>query len=161
MKIRELATADIPEVLRVQDDAYLPQLIESAETFLRKMKLFPAGALGCVDGERLCGYLFCHPWTDGEIVSLDSATLQLPVNADCLYIHDLAVEKACRGRGVARHLMDRGIALAKKAGLRQFGLVAVQDSEPFWARFGFATLRSFEYVPGVPASFMTMSLGQQ
>jgi hypothetical protein len=44
--------------------------------------------------------------------------------------------------------------VADRWSLPRFALVAVQSSEPFWSRFGFAIDRSLVYAPGVTASYM-------
>jgi len=62
MQIRQLTEDDILSVLAVQREAYLPQLIEAAEIFLNKLRLFPQGAIGYFVDGRLCAYIFSHPW---------------------------------------------------------------------------------------------------
>lgn len=158
--IRTLTESDIPAVLRVQKEAYRPELIECADTFLHKMRLFPQGALGYFNGE-MGAYIFVHPWLKESVVPLDHALAKLPAHPDCIYIHDLAVGNAARGKGVGKLLMDRVFAIGEEMGIHTYSLVAVQSSEPFWRRFGFTPVEGFEYVENVEASRMTLERGSR
>jgi len=150
---RLLTPADLPGILAVQRACHPPALQEGAGAFARKLAGFPPGCLGLDGDGRLCAYVFCHPWPAGETVPLDGPAT--PSGAgDCLYIHDLAVLPERRGTGAAAALLARVSALAGQLGLDRFGLVAVQDSGPFWIRQGFRAVRSFEYAPGVSAIYM-------
>jgi GNAT superfamily N-acetyltransferase len=152
--VKPVSDADINEVLRVQRLCYCPELNEAGSAFLKKKTLFPAGCLGAWDGGQMCGYIFSHPWKSGEVVPLDTGGYAIPGDADCLYIHDLAVAPAWRGKAVAKEILTKLFEVAAAEGWKQFALVAVQDSEPFWARWGFQPVRTFEYTPGVKATYM-------
>lgn len=155
--LRVLTTSDIDAVLRVQRQAYrLPQLLERPEVFRRKMDLFPDGAIGEFKDATLVGYVFFHPWKQGEIVSLDTEIARLPDQPDCIYIHDLSVVPECHGRGIAKALFSEVRRVAGSLGISRYTLVAVQDSEPFWARLGFRPLATLEYASGVAATKMVM-----
>jgi len=154
MPIRMLHLEDLPTVLAVQRECYCDQLIENGSTFELKIRKCARGCLGLQRDARIGGYVFCQPWWLGEALPLDDTAPALPDACDCLYIHDLAVIPAWRGTGAAKELLDGVFALAAEMRLRKFGLVAVQSSERFWAGWGFRVVRSFEYAPGVPASYM-------
>ena len=158
LRLRGLSQADLPEVLRVQRSAYRPELIEPSDAFARKMALFPRGAIGCFDDDRLVAYMFCHPWTLGEVVPLGTGSLALPDMPSCLYVHDLAVEPQRRGYGLAGGLVDMAIALARSLGLPCCALTAVQGSEGFWRSRGFEERGGLEYRPGIAAVYMVRRL---
>jgi ribosomal protein S18 acetylase RimI-like enzyme len=154
MIIRKLVSSDLPDILRIQQNVYRPELLESSDTFSRKLMLFPEGCLGCEDDGVLCAYVFAHPWQGDSPVPLDDSNLLLPPKPDALYIHDLAVETAYRGRGLAQDLFGRLLRLAEEKGLGTMSLVAVQNSETFWQRLGFKRGHALSYGPGVSAVFM-------
>ena len=156
MKIRCLEAHDLPGVLQVQRDAYRSELLEAEETFSCMLSLFPDGCLGCFDGDRLVAYVFSHPWHTDQVVPLDHHRTGFPDDADCLYIHDMAVARDYRGRGLARRLLDAVFNLGEQRGVPMFALVAVQDSEPFWEQWGFERGESLFYVAGVPATHMVL-----
>jgi GNAT superfamily N-acetyltransferase len=71
-----------------------------------------------------------------------------------MYIHDLAVLRSHRGRGLARLLLTEVFRVAEELGLKRFGLVAVQNSEAFWQRWGFERREPLMYAPGVSGTRM-------
>jgi GNAT superfamily N-acetyltransferase len=52
----------------------------------------------------------------------------------CVYILDIAVSPACRGRGVARLLLSHVFNIGNRLELGTYTLTAVQSYEPFWSR---------------------------
>ena len=156
LSIRPLESDDISAVLAIQEDVYRPELIETGETFAQKMKLFPSGCLGCFEGDTLLGYVFSQPWYGHEIIPLDAHFTEIPALPDCYYIHDLAVRKICRSRGIGQKLIDSLFPLADSLGIQRFMLVSVQDSEQFWQRWGFIAGRFFEYIKGIKATQMEL-----
>jgi GNAT superfamily N-acetyltransferase len=158
MILRLLTPADIGELHRVEAETYLPALHESDEAFLQLIALFPDGAFGFFDDQGLCGYAFATPTRAGETLALRSVLEHIPADADTFYIHDVAIAHRCRGRGLARQLVERLLALARARGFRRSELVSVQGSAPFWRKFGFETVYEFEYVPGVASAKMRCEL---
>jgi GNAT superfamily N-acetyltransferase len=158
MTIQQLQPADLARVMVIQQQAYVPQLIESETSFLSKMRLFPQGAFGYrVDGQ-LAAYLFCHPWRSRSVVEVSDVLAHLPPFPDCLYLHDLAVHPHYRGLGIARTLIEHAFALGALMNLTAVELVAVQDAAAFWKSIGFIPLHYFEYTAGVPATKMRLEL---
>ena len=158
MLLRQLALADIPEMLEVQREAYEPSLQEPASSFEEKLTLFSRGAVGVILDGRLVAYVVTLAWRGSSVVPLSKAIGELPPEPDTLFIHDLASSPAHRGKGIARVLVERVFAIAAELNIKKFSLVAVQGSEPFWARFGFQPAEAFIYAPGVPATRMTLAL---
>lgn len=154
MLLRPLTADDILLIRQLEADAYLPDLHESDEAFLQLIRLYPAGAIGCFDGERLCGYGFGMPSVAGTVFALREPLERIQEHPDTFYIHDVAVAERCRGRGIGRLLATRLIDLAREKGFARSELVSVQGSAPFWQRFGFEPVADFEYVPRVRATRM-------
>jgi GNAT superfamily N-acetyltransferase len=155
--LRQLALADIPEMLEVQREAYEPSLHEPASSFEEKLTLFPRGAIGAFEGGRLVAYAVTLAWRGSDVVPLSKAIGALPYEPDTIFIHDLASSPARRGKGIAKVLVERIFAIAAEMSITKFSLVAVQGAEPFWARFGFQPVEAFLYAPGVPATRMTLN----
>lgn len=151
--IKTVSESDLPRVVAVQKDSYPQQLWEEEAVFRDKRRLFPEGAFGWYQDGVLQAYVFVHPWRKGETAPLFTANMVLPENPDCLYIHDLAIAPAARGKGAARALVAAAFALAEQNGLEHFSLVAVQNSESFWQKFGFTPYKTLTY-SGVPAVHM-------
>lgn len=156
--MRPLVTADLPDIVGIERESYPPELRESEAAFLSKMAVFRAGALGCWDEAQLCGYAFALPWTAGALVGVAQIIDQLPPAPDVLYLHDMVVAPARRRMGVASRLFGEIRRLAGALHLPHLSLVAVQGSEPFWQRLGFAPIERIEYVPGIAATRMGQTL---
>jgi ribosomal protein S18 acetylase RimI-like enzyme len=120
--------------------------------------VYPAGAIGAFDERGLCGFVFGVPLTRGRTLDLGSPLAALPPHADMFYVHDVAVARRCRGRGIGHELASRLLAVARAGGFRRAELVSVQGSAPFWKRFGFRVIRSFDYAPGAPSVQMAADL---
>ena len=153
-----MTPGDLPQLHRLEAETYLPSLHESDEAFLRIIELFPEGAFGIFEGDELCAYAFAVPLPAGAVLELKTPLRELPPHATMLYIHDVAVGERCRGRGLAKQLVEALLDLARARGLPAAELVSVQGSAPFWQRFGFRRIEAFEYAPGAPATKMTLAL---
>jgi GNAT superfamily N-acetyltransferase len=108
---------------------------ERDEVFAERIRLCPAGCLVYGQGGDVLGYVISHPWRRFAPPALDGLVGALPTDADCWFIHDLALAPPARGRGVV------ALALAELDGLaRAFPvtcLVAVGEAADYWRRHGF------------------------
>ncbi|MBX9758173.1 MAG: GNAT family N-acetyltransferase [Beijerinckiaceae bacterium] len=136
--IRPLSQADVSAVGGIQRLLYRADLIEDLDSFQHKIDLFPRGCLGAFKGNELRAYVFSHPWKLGAPAPLNNADYRLPEGPDCYYIHDLAVHPDNRSEGIANAFIEALCTVAYREGLNTFSLTAVQDSEAYWARWGFA-----------------------
>jgi N-acetylglutamate synthase-like GNAT family acetyltransferase len=57
-----------------------------------------------------------------------------------LYLHDLAVAPAARGRRAANALVAVALERAHADGLHWSALVSVQQSQAFWSALGYASI---------------------
>jgi GNAT superfamily N-acetyltransferase len=101
-----------------------------------RLALFPAGCLIAegAPGEVL-GYAVSHP---GRPPALDSRLGELPSDADCLYLHDVALLPEARGLGLGESLVDLLRALGIRSGFKVLALTAVNRSTSYWRRRGFS-----------------------
>lgn len=138
--VRPMQPDDLAQVLALQEQAYAGAEFEPErrEVYTNRMALAPQFCLVDVgtDG-RLLGYLVSHPWTEGAPPALDAILPRLPQEASCWYLHDCAVDKAAKGRGVAARLHHVALDRAQAQGLRSAALVAVGDAASFWRRLGY------------------------
>jgi ribosomal protein S18 acetylase RimI-like enzyme len=139
-QIRFLKTADMANVLRIQDYCYTEIEPESFDSLQAKILASPRTCLIAESSEGAVGYLIAVPIIYPNLPALNSPTFELAAGVDTLYIHDLAVDKAGRGKGVAQALLRAAIDAAKRSGLSRACLVAIQNSQSFWEQFGFETV---------------------
>lgn len=173
--IAPLGVWPIEQVLAVQRQAYAPHLVEDAAVLLHKIRSADAWqcdfSFGVAESARpahLCGYAIACPWQTGLAPQWNHATAVDCVQADCLYVHDIAIAPTWHGNGLAGMLMRLVLRQARVQadvrGWRYAALVAVQGADAYWQRLGFVPdaasapdLRSF----GADAVWMTHSLAQQ
>ncbi|WP_426615173.1 GNAT family N-acetyltransferase [Bradyrhizobium sp. McL0616] len=140
-----------------------PDLPERPKVFMEKMQLYPRGCGVLVANDAIAGYGLAHPWKQAEIPPLDGFLGRLPEDADCLYVHDVAVLPDFRG-GVARAYVAMIEELARASGIATLALVSVYATRPLWERLGFrpvtpdAELRAKLTSYGESATYMLRDL---
>ena len=145
---------------------YPSQLWESNESFRRRMEQFPEGCMACVNArDELVGYMFCHPWKKDSIVPLNCEDLVIPGSvdlrdADCFYIHDIAVIPSYRRRGIARSFLGMAVGMAIRHGYDEIKGVAVLDSDSYWTKHGFEVVEEVDY-GGVKGRVIVMRLSSR
>jgi GNAT superfamily N-acetyltransferase len=134
---RSMVAADLVAVERIAEIVH-PAYPESEEVPMERLALFPAG---CLIAESpvgaVLGYAVSHPSRLGRPPALDSRLGVLPADADCLYLHDVALLPEARGLGLGDSLVVLLRALAARSGLALLALTAVNRSAPYWRRRGF------------------------
>ncbi|WP_205631462.1 GNAT family N-acetyltransferase [Collimonas fungivorans] len=136
--VRVMSVKDIPAVMQIQAECYPPLMLESEAVFRARLALTPATCwIWSGHGEDAGAYLFSYPSSKDAITALDHP-FKIPAAPDCLYLHDLAVAPAARGRRAANTLVATALEHARTNGLRWSALVSVQQSQPFWSALGYA-----------------------
>ena len=140
VQLKSLKTANMADVLRIQDYCYTEIEPESFDSLQAKILASPSTCLIAESSEGAVGYLIAVPIIYPKLPALNSPTFELAAGVDTLYIHDLAVDSARRRKGVAQSLVRASIDAAKRSGLSRACLVAIQNSQSFWEQFGFETV---------------------
>ena len=135
--IRSMIAADLSAVMAIQAVCYTELVPESQASLEAKRAASPSTCWVAERDGTVVGYLFALPWTAGEPPALDARTCELPRAPDCLYLHDLSVSPRAREGGTGRALVEAFMGHLALLGLTRAALVAVQDSVPYWERFGF------------------------
>ncbi|WP_183240791.1 GNAT family N-acetyltransferase [Bradyrhizobium sp. cir1] len=132
---RPARASDLPAISAIAA-AIHPDLPERPEVFAEKMRLYPDGCRALIADDETVGYGLAHPWRQHRIPLLDGFLELIPNDADCIYVHDVAVLPDCRG-GVARAYIATIEELARASGIAALALVSVYATRPLWERFGF------------------------
>jgi ribosomal protein S18 acetylase RimI-like enzyme len=140
VQLKPLQTEHMADVLRIQDYCYTEIEPESLESLQAKILASPSTCLIADSSEGAVGYLIAVPIIYPHLPTLNAPTFELSADADTLYIHDLAIDNAGRGKGVAQALVGASFDAAKSSGLSRACLVAIQNSQKFWEQFGFETV---------------------
>jgi len=164
-KLRPMQAPDIPAVLTIQEESYPDELLETTGVISARLAAFPDYAWVAEEAQEACAYLFAYPTRLGGVAPFNSEFTRHD-DADCLYLHDLAVGLLASGRGVGPALVRHALAHAGTRGLRHSALVAVQGSREFWSRMGYEACPVQDAAQaenlatyGGSAVYMTRSLG--
>lgn len=135
--IRMMAEADIHAVLEIQAVCYTAVAPESQESLHAKLSVSQSTCfIASLEGTAV-GYLISLPWEFSNPPALNAETCQLPVSPNCLYLHDLAVAPSARKLGTGRALVEAFLTQLRELDLGCASLIAVQNSAPYWERYGF------------------------
>lgn len=139
IEIRPLKPQDLPHLLTVQQQCYPANICERAAVLLQKINDAPAYCWLAVDTvvQEPLGYVLSHPWAGELPPNLDVLWGKLPAEADCFYVHDIAVVPRGRGLHLAERLYHTAKCQAQHHGLHYTALTAVQGAASYWARFGY------------------------
>jgi GNAT superfamily N-acetyltransferase len=160
---RPAHASDLPAIGTIAARIH-PDLPESPEVFAEKMRLCPDGCLVLAAENAIAGYGLAHPWMQHLIPPLDGFLKTLPDDADCLYVHDVAVLPDFRGGGVARAYVATIEGVARSSGIATLALVSVYATRSLWEHLGFraitadAELRSKLVSYGDSATYMLRDL---
>jgi GNAT superfamily N-acetyltransferase len=160
---RRATSSDLPDIMTIAARIH-PDLPERMEVYAEKLRLFPDGCRVLTANEEIVGYGIAHPWVLQRIPPLDAFLGQLPADADCLYVHDVAVLPDFRGGGTADAYIATIAALARSARINALALVSVYGTHVLWRRLGFrvaapdAGLRARLRTYGETAKYMTCDL---
>ncbi len=111
---------------------------ERPAVFREKIRLFGAGCRVLETERSIIGYGIAYPWRLDDVPQLDRFLGEIPPDADCLFVHDVAILPAARGKGAARGFIDHAARLAGPLGLPCLALVSVYGTQDLWGRCGFA-----------------------
>lgn len=134
-----MRSTDLPALCAIADLVH-PDHPESPEALASRLTRFPAGCFLAEGTPGIFGYCLSHPGHVGRPPPLDSVLSELPADADCLYLHDLALVPAARGRGLGEAMVGMLAAVARAHGFDRIALTAVNRSWGFWERQGFCRI---------------------
>jgi ribosomal protein S18 acetylase RimI-like enzyme len=134
---RAMQESDLPAVTAIAEEVH-PDYPESPAVFAERLRLFAQGCLIAADGHgNVLGYAIAHPAILGQPPALNSMLDVLSPQADCLYLHDVALTKATRQSGLGSALVEYLRELTAAQGLVSIALMAVNNSAAYWQRRGF------------------------
>ncbi|MCX9155023.1 GNAT family N-acetyltransferase [Niveibacterium sp. 24ML] len=159
LHVRPMTPGDLDPVFDLQCRAHTPDYHESRAALASR---FARGRKHCFVaelGHHAVAYLLAHPWAGDPPVL--HHPLPAAVQAEHLFLHDLAVLPEARGAGAAAALIAALEKQGRRDGFGEIRLVALVNAVGFWQRLGWKPLpgarldRSY----GVGARVKTRAIG--
>ena len=141
--IRLMTLNDLIAIEHIQAEAYAGYFLESADVIAQRFELSPTTAWVAEREGQVCAYLVGYWSSVGKINPLN-APFTLVENANCLYLHDLALLKIAQGFGVGKKLIRAATEHALGKSAQALALLSVQNSKEFWRGFGFSEFTDLE-----------------
>lgn len=136
--IRQANPLDALPIAKIGLCYYLGNYRETLHTLAPKIA---AGECKVAEvGSYVVGYLLAVPMRSWEVPPVSVEYTPAP-DANCLYLNTLCVMERFRGNGVGRRLLES--ALQSRYDI--LSLVALNNTEHFWRRYGFEPLRQLNY----------------
>lgn len=143
--IRSMTLTDLVAIEHIQAEAYAGYFLESAEVIAQRFHLSPTTAWVAESEGLVCAYLVGYWSKVGKINPLNAPFIAVE-DANCLYLHDLALLKAAQGFGMGKHLIQAAIECAFRSSAQAIALLSVQNSKEYWQRFGFSEFVDLENI---------------
>lgn len=141
----------------VQQRSFIPELIEPINLFAEMLAIYDKAAYVAInESGQVVAYVIAHPSNEGRD-DYEFGGHAVRGDEDCLYIHDLCVDPAARGRGLANSLFERMVVHARAQGYKNIIGIAVQGAAPFWQKLGFTMAYPYVY-KGKTGQFMKLEL---
>lgn len=133
---RPALPADVADIARLSK-AHLGPYAEGEAVFAERIRLAPEGCFVLTNGARIVGYFCSHPWRRAKPPALHQMLGSIPPEADCWYVHDVAVDDDARGGGAVAEICSQVLASAQANGFRRAMLVVVSGAHGYWQKLGF------------------------
>ncbi|MGL4475901.1 MAG: GNAT family N-acetyltransferase [Shewanella sp.] len=137
MQLRPIELQDWPEIMAIQDICYHAIAPEPLAVMQSKWQVAPSTCLVLCDDEQVIGYCLAHPWRQHQPPALNQALKQPMNDADTLYLHDMALAPAARGKSGAQRMLTHLKQAALELNLTSLSLIAVQGAHSYWQAAGF------------------------
>ena len=161
MSIRMIKETDWNAIMQIQSDAYASHLHEDLTVLQSKCVASPTSCFVFTNADdSVLGYLLAHPWQGNQAPKLGE-TVVIDTGHHEVYLHDLAISGDARGLGIASQLIHHFIIAMRNLGRQRLVLTAVQDSSPFWQRYGFSCLERTSVCPSYGQGAKLMALNVQ
>ena len=128
---------DLPQLLKIQSECYQSDLWENVQSFTAKIETISKFCRVVEIHSEIAAYCLAFPAQMMHFPAWNAQTfLTNPEDADCFYLHDLAISPTWRGRHLAEKLLHAVLA-SRPCKIDKIFLISVQNSIDFWQKFGF------------------------
>ena len=156
MRVRQATGSDMERIMEIEENAFIPYIRETYQTFDSRMKTFPEGFLVLEDDKgAVQGYFSSELWDElpnnNKVFILDHeiAKVHKP-DGKVLYISSYALISGLRGKGLGRLFFRECLKQVRKAAPQIAEIVLIVSQEwgaayHIYEDLGFKTIRQ---IPG-------------
>lgn len=141
LEITSLSANDLDAAFTLQSKVYSAALVENEFYFKLRYQQVGEYFLAAKKQHQLIGYIVAFPWKRGDIPKNNAPLCPIPTIRDCFYLHDIGIDPAYQGQGVAQKLLSALIEQAKSKGLPRICLVAIEAAVVFWQKQNFIQIK--------------------
>lgn len=152
MPIVFMTAADVPLAHAIQNKAFEERWHEPLSLFESMYAFYPKGCFLIYEGEELAGYIFLHPADEGR-GDYETAGWKIRGDETALFIHDICIDPAFQGQGLAQRAVEFIEETARANGFEKLIGIAIEGVEKFWQKQGYRLVKPYLY-SGEPATFM-------
>ena len=141
LEITSLSSIDLDSAYTLQSKVYSAALAESEFYFKLRYQQVGEYFLAAKNQHQLIGYIVAFPWKRGDIPKNNAPLGPIPTIQDCFYLHDIGIDPAYQGQGIAQLLLTALIEQAESKGLPCICLVAIEKAVGFWQKQNFNQIK--------------------
>ena len=156
MKVRQAASSDTERIMKIEENAFIPNIQETYQTIARRMEIFPQGFLVLEDDKgTVQGYFSSELWDElphhNKVFILDHDPAAVhKKDGKLLYISSFALMSGVQGRGLGRIFFRECLKQVQKAAPQIVQIVLIVSQEwgaarHIYEKMGFKTVRQ---IPG-------------
>jgi len=165
MKVRQAAGSDMERIMKIEENAFIPNIQETYQTFAHRMEAFPAGFWVLEDDKGIVqGYFSSEIWDElphhNKVFILDHDPAAVhKKEGKLLYISSFALMPGLQGRGLGKLFFKECLKQVQKAvpQIEQIVLIVSQEwgaALHIYEKMGFKAVRQIpgffpsEIIPG-------------
>ena len=158
MKVRQAASVDMERIMEIEENAFIPYIRETYQTFDNRMKTFGQGFLVLEDERGVVqGYFSSELWEelphDNKVFVLDHEIAKVhKADGKVLYISSFALMSGLRGRGLGKLFFKECLKLVQKSAPQTVEIVLAVSQEWETARHIYEEL-GFKAIRQIPGFF--------
>ncbi len=158
MRVRQANNSDMERIMEIEENAFIPYIRETYQTFDSRMKTFPDGFLVLEDDNgAVQGYFCSELWEDlpnnNKVFILDHDPAKVhKTDGKLLYISSFALMGSLQGRGLGKLFFRECLAQVLKAFTQIEQIVLIVSQEWGAARHIYEDL-GFKAVRQIPGFF--------
>ena len=143
--IKQLDNNNIEDLMLLEKECFTESLEEDRNSFLHAADIYPKGSVLLYIKGKIAGSLFFHPYMEGVIKDINSNNFVLSGKENCMYLYSFSIHSDFKGKGLTHILFDHFNKVSLEEGYNVQALIAIQNSERFWMRYGFNPVRQVFY----------------